>query len=168
MTSSDAAIKQDIDRPAATALLLAASAISNVEFSVLVRRLQEAVADGSVLDYELAGAKAMRAFRCAAADVAAPAGFASLTKAHDTVAGQTFLASRLLAAAEDIVHEAGAGFDGKSRAIAVGEVLFSVCAVRVSIPDDVMHAIPADEWQALLASRKACWEDWMKAPAEAA
>jgi hypothetical protein len=153
----DAAIKQNINRPVATLHMLAGSAIVSLEFQVLADKLRQAVSDGSVLDYEPSDARSMRSFR----KVRAPkCELPALAKAHEVAANQPFLASHLLTAASEILLDAGAEFDPHDRALAVRIALFTIAGALIyAVSQCVVDAMPAKEWEALLAARNACWEE---------
>lgn len=157
----DDVIKRDIERPAATSVLLAASAINWREFEVLVKLLRGVVADGSILEYEPTNGRAWRAYRSAkrpkASDIAA------LADAAEAAEKQDYLARRLVTAAADIVDEAGADFDAEQRGLAVAAAIFSVIAdLSPSVPKAVLDALPDDEWRALLQARKACTDEYQR------
>ena len=152
----DAAIKQDIDRPAATLNLLAGSAIATLELPVIADKLRQAVSDGAVLDYEPADDKAMRWYRKITAP---PCNEPWLAKAHEVAANQPFLARRLLTAASEIVLDADTKFNAHDRALAVRIALFAMGTSFFAMPENVIKAMPADEWSVLVAARKACWEE---------
>ncbi len=157
----DAAIQRDIERPAATLNLLAGSAISWVEFDVLVDRLRQAVADGSVLDCEPATDKELRAFRRASPP--APSGNPALAHAQEVAGEQLYLARRLFTLATDIVLDAGADTNAADRALAVGAALFAVIAHhKPAVAKAVLEALPADEWDALIGARTACVDEYRR------
>ena len=153
----DAAIRQNINRPMATLHLLAGWAIVSVEFQVLADKLRQSVSDGSVLDYEPADARAMRAYH----KVHAPkCDLPALAKAHEVAAHQPFLAGHLLTAASEILLDAGAEFDSHDRALAARIALFAIAGALIyGVPQSVIDAMPTEEWETLLAARKACWEE---------
>ena len=153
----DAAIKQNIDRPAATPYLLAGSAIAILELPVIADRLSQAVSDGSVLEYEPADDKAMRRYHKITAP---PCDDPWLAKAHEASASQPFLARRLLTAASEIVFDVDTEFNAHDRALAVRMALFAMAAGLIyAAAESVIAAMPPDEWAELLAARKMCWEE---------
>ena len=142
----DRHIRENIGRPAATPSWVASMAASGAEFDSLCRRLQAALSDGSVLDAEPAGDKALRVFRC----VAPPAvDDPAAARTHEAAGRQLFLARRLYTLAGDIVDDAGADIDSVARAFAVGAVLHVIAALHAPIAREVVLALPANEWQAL-------------------
>jgi len=153
----DKAILRDIRRPAVTLNLLAASAIYIIEFDVLLDRLREGIADGSVLDHEPATDKVMRHFR--RAKFATPPENAMLAAAWETAFTQEFLVRHLLTAAAEIADEADMERREDGHALAVHCAIFGVAAAIERIAEKVIDAMPADERAALQASRKAGWEE---------
>ena len=112
--------------------------------------------DGSVLEYEPAGDKAMRAFRKITTP---PDNEPWLAKAHEAAANQPFLARRLLTAASEIVLDAHTNFNAHDRALAVRMALFAMATSLFAVAERVIEAMPPDEWAEILAARKACWEE---------
>jgi hypothetical protein len=153
----DKAILRDIKRPAVTLNLLAASAIYIIEFDVLLDKLREAIADGSVLDHEPASDKAMRNFR--RAKFAAPPENAILAAAWEVAFTQEFLVRHLLTTAAEIADEADMERREDGHALAVQCAIFAVAAAIERIAEKVIDAIPTHEWAALQASRKACCKE---------
>ena len=77
--------------------------------------------------------------------------------AVDAAAKQEFLLRRLVTAAADIVDDAGADFDAAQCALAVHDAVYrSISDVAGRIDTRVIHAIPDDEWDALIEARRAC------------
>jgi len=151
----DDAIRLDIERPLATPLLLAASAVCWCEFAVLRDRLRDMLADGSILDCEPATDKQMRVYR--RVKRAKPPPMQVFADAVDAAAKQEFLLRRLVTAAADIVDDAGADFDAAQCALAVHDAVYrSISDVAGRIDTRVIHAIPDDEWDALIEARRAC------------
>ena len=152
----DAAIKRDIDRPAATINLLAGSAIATLELPVIADKLRQAVSDGSALDYAPADDKAMRWYHKISAP---PCNEPWLVKAHEAAANQPFLARRLLTAACEIVLDADTKFNAHDQALAVRMALFAMATSLFAVAESVIEAMSPDEWSELLAARKDCWEE---------
>lgn len=157
----DAAIERDMGRPAATPVLLAASAANWCEFDVLVNQLRRALHDGSVLDYEPADGRRWRAFR--KVERPEPSDCAPTANASAVADKQTFLAQRLITAAADIVDDVGADFNAEGRALAVAAAIFGAIAdPRPTVAKAVIEALPADEWDAFIDARRACIEAYRR------
>ena len=109
--------------------------------------MRQTVSDGSVLEYEPADDKAMRAFRKITAP---PCDIPAFVNAHEVSANQQFHARRLLTAADEIGLDADTKFNAHDRALAVRMALFAMATSLYAVAESVIEAMPP-------TSGPSCW-----------